>query len=73
MKKISFYEEAHIFLSAIRIFNFQENGIPTHADISTITGMNIDRVSYIASKLRDEEIIDMVEGAFDKVDWVDME
>ena len=66
MKKISLYDEAHIFLSAIRIFDFQKGGIPTHADISQLTGMNIDRVSYIASKLRDEGIIEMVEGAFEK-------
>jgi len=66
VKKISFYDEAHVFLSAIRLFEFKKSGIPTHSDISELTEMNIDRVSYLATKLRDHGIIDMVEGAFEK-------
>ncbi len=65
MKKISFYDEAHIFVAAVRLFGFIKKGSPGHSDICELTGMNIDKVSYIAAKLRDEGIIDIVDGAFD--------
>lgn len=64
MKKISFYDEAHIFVAAVRLFEFNKSGSPGYSDISEITGMHSDRVSYIATRLRDAEIIDIVEGAF---------
>lgn len=64
MKKISFYDEAHIFVAAVRLFEFSKSGSPGYSDICEITGMHSDRVSYIATKLRDAEIIDIVEGAF---------
>lgn len=64
MKKISFYDEAHIFVAAVRLFEFNKSGSPDYSDISEVTGMHTDRVSYIATKLRDAEIIDIVEGPF---------
>lgn len=70
MKKISFYEEAHVFVAAIRLFGFTKKGSPGHADICEITGINIDRVSYIAAKLRDEGVIDIVEGAFENTRFI---
>ncbi|MBU0992505.1 MAG: helix-turn-helix domain-containing protein [Proteobacteria bacterium] len=70
MKKTSFYDEAHVFLAAIRLFDFKNNAIPTHADISNLTGMSMDRVSHIASKLRDLGVIEMVEGAFEKTGFM---
>lgn len=66
MKKKSFYDEAHVFMAAIRLFDYKNSSIPTHADISTLTGMNIDKVSHIATRLREAGIIEMVEGAFEK-------
>lgn len=64
MKKLSFYDEAHIFVAALRLFEFTKSGAPGYSDIGDITGMNTDRVSYLAARLRDAEIIDIVEGAF---------
>ena len=66
MKDISknLYQTAHLFVSAIRIWEYQNNTPPTLTDISQMLAMSIERSNYICRKLEEMGIVDSVEGSF---------
>ena len=55
---------AHLFVSAIRVWEYQNNTPPTLADISQILTMSLERSNYICRKLKEMGIVDSVEGSF---------
>ena len=66
MKDISknLYQTAHLFVSAIRVLEYQHNTPPALADISQLLSMSIERSSYICRKLKEMGIVDNVGGSF---------
>ena len=60
----NFYMMAHLFVSAIRVLEYQNNTPPTLADISQTLTMSLERSNYICRKLKEMGIVDSVEGSF---------
>jgi DNA-binding Lrp family transcriptional regulator len=58
------YSSAHLIVSAIRIFEHQNNTPATVEDISRILKFSIERSHYLARKLKEMGIIDEVEGSY---------
>lgn len=63
-KSRDLYTSAHLFISAIRVCEHQNNSPPTVEDICQILSMSIERSSYICRKLKELGIIDVVEGSY---------
>ena len=63
-KSKNLYQSAHLFVSAIRIWEYQNNTPPTLADISQLLAISIERSNYICRKLKEMGIVDSVEGSF---------
>ena len=70
MVKMSLYDEAHVLVSAIRVFEFKKRMTPSLKDVSELLGMNIDRVTRISNDLRALGVIDMVSGPFESVNLI---
>ncbi len=58
------YTSAHLFISAIRVCEHQNSTPPTVEDICRVLSMSIERSSYLSRKLKEMEIIDVVEGSY---------
>jgi DNA-binding Lrp family transcriptional regulator len=58
------YSSAHLFVSAIRIFEHQNNTPATVEDISRMLKISIERSHYLGRKLKEMGIIDEVEGSY---------
>jgi len=63
-KSQNLYSSAHLFVSAIRIFEHQNNTPATLEDISRILKISIERSHYLGRKLKEMEIIDEVEVSY---------
>ena len=63
-KSKNLYALAHLFVSAIRILEHQNNTPPTLEDISHILKISIERSHYLGRKLKEMGIIDEVEGSY---------
>jgi len=63
-KSKDLYTSAHIFISAIRVCEHQNSTPPTVEDICRVLSMSIERSSYLSRKLKEMEIIDVVEGSY---------
>jgi hypothetical protein len=63
-KSKNFYKAAHLFVSAIRVWEYQNNTPPALADISQMLAMSIERSNYICRKLKEMGIVDSVEASF---------
>ena len=70
MVKMSLYEEAHVLVAAIRVFEFKKRVTPSLKDLSELLGMNIDRVTKISNDIKVMGIVDMVAGPFESVNLV---
>ncbi|MFA6010075.1 MAG: hypothetical protein WC799_08825 [Desulfobacteraceae bacterium] len=70
MVKMSLYEEAHVLVAAIRVFEFKKRMTPSLKDLSELLGMNIDRVTKISNDIKSLGIVDMVAGPFESVNLV---
>jgi hypothetical protein len=58
------YTTAHLFVSAIRVWEYQNNTPPALEEISHMLAMSIERSNYICRKLEEMGIVDNVEGSF---------
>ena len=58
------YTTAHLFVSAIRVYEHQEGTPPSIDHISHILMMSIEHCSYVCRKLMDLGIIESVEGSY---------
>ena len=58
------YKTAHLFVSAIRVWEYQNDTPPALEEISQMLAMSIERTSYICRKLKEVGIVDSVEGSF---------
>ena len=58
------YTTAHLFVSAIRVWEYQNDAPPALEEISHMLAMSIERSNYICRKLEEMGIVDNVEGSF---------
>ena len=58
------YTAAHLFVSAIRVWEYQNDTPPALEEISHMLAMSIERSNYICRKLQEMGIIESVEGSF---------
>lgn len=63
-KSKNLYTTAHLFVSAIRVWEYQNDTPPALEEISHMLAMSIERTNYICRKLKGMGIIDSVEGSF---------
>lgn len=63
-KSKDLYSDAHLFISAIRVFEHQHSTPPTIEDICQVLSMSIEHSSYLSRKLKEMGIIDVVEGSY---------
>ena len=63
-KSKNLYTTAHLFVSAIRVWEYQNDTPPSLEEISHMLAMSIERTNYICRKLKEMGIIDSVEGSF---------
>jgi hypothetical protein len=63
-KSKDLYTNAHLFVSAIRVCEYQNKTPPTVEDICRILSMSIEHSSYICRKLKKMGIIDVIEGSY---------
>lgn len=62
MKNLSFYNKAHIFVSAIRILEYKNEGLPpSPEDISVFLKTSVEEILLITRKLQDQGIIKTIE------------
>ena len=63
-KSQDLYATAHLFVSAIRVCEYQMSAPPTIDDIAKMLAMSIERCRYVSRKLLELGVIDSVEGSF---------
>ena len=66
MDNLSFYEEAHLIASAIRIIEQKNKKTATYEDISLLLDITTEHTSILCVKLKDLGILDFIKGAFGK-------
>jgi DNA-binding Lrp family transcriptional regulator len=63
-KSENLYSSAHLFVSAIRVFEHQNNTPASVEDISRILKFSVERSHYLVRKLKELGIIDEIEGSY---------
>lgn len=63
-KSKNLYTTAHLFVSAIRLWEYQNDTPPALEEVSHMLAMSIEHANYICRKLKDMGIVDSVEGSF---------
>jgi uncharacterized protein YlxW (UPF0749 family) len=63
-KSKNLYTTAHLFVSAIRVWEYQNDTSPALEEISHMLAMSIERTNYVCRKLKEMGIVDSVEGSF---------
>ena len=63
-KSENLYSSAHLFVSAIRIFEHQNNTPASVEDISRMLKFSVERSHYLVRKLKELSIIDEIEGSY---------
>ena len=63
-KSKNLYATAHLFVAAIRVWEYQNDTPPALEEISHMLTMSIERTNYICRKLKEMGIVDSVEGSF---------
>jgi hypothetical protein len=64
MSDQDFYANAHLFVAAIRIFEHQQSKPPSVDDIGRMLSFSPEQSSFICRKLKDLEVIEVVDSAF---------
>ena len=63
-KKIDFYQEAHLMVAAIRIFEHLNSRPPNAEELCRTLNLSIEKGSLVCRKLEDLGIIKSVEGSY---------
>ena len=64
-KKVkNLYRDAHLVAASIRLFEHKNQTPPSIEDISRMLGFPVEQGALICKKMKDRNIIDIIEGAF---------
>ncbi|MFZ5572354.1 MAG: hypothetical protein ACOZF0_18290 [Thermodesulfobacteriota bacterium] len=58
------YEEAHLIVAAVRVLAYTRHVPPAVEDVGAALSLSLEEANRICRKLKELEIIDIVEGAF---------
>ena len=64
MQETDFYSSAHLFVAAIRILEHQNSASPSIDDVCRMLSFSPEQGNYICRKLKELDIIEVVESAF---------
>ncbi len=64
MKKAGLYENAHLFLAAVRIFEHRNSSVPSVEDICREISFSSEEGHRICRKLEELGVVNVVEGAY---------
>jgi len=64
MQNASFYSDAHLIVAAIRVLTYQNSTPPSIEDVSDALSFSLEQGNFLCKKLKEIEIIDVVEGGF---------
>jgi hypothetical protein len=65
MQHLDLYSNAHLVVAAIRIFTHKNSKHPSLNEICKTLSFSLEQGNLICKKLKELEIIDVVEGAFE--------
>jgi hypothetical protein len=63
MRLEDLYEQAHLFVAATRVWQYQHHAQPCVEDLCAMLDLSLEQGNLIARKLKDQGIIDEVESA----------
>ncbi|MCJ7772863.1 MAG: hypothetical protein MUP22_06990 [Desulfobacterales bacterium] len=64
MKQSDLYLDGHIFIAAIRILQHLNNTAPSIEEVCKLLSLSFEQGNFICRKLKEMEIIDVVEGSY---------
>ena len=64
MKTIKTYHHSHLFVSAIRILDYQKSTPPAIEDVCNLLSFSLEQGHFICNKLMEMGIVEIVEGAY---------
>ena len=64
MKATVLYKNAHLFVAAVRVLEHQNSAPPAIEDVCGLLSISVEQGSYISRKLKEYEVIEMVESAY---------
>jgi len=64
MQGKDFYSEAHLVVAAIRILEHQNSASPSIDEVCRTISFSLEQGNFVCRKLKEINIIDVVEGAF---------
>jgi hypothetical protein len=64
MKAETLYKNAHLFVAAVRVLEHRKSAPPAIEDVCEILSISVEQGSYISRKLKDHQVIEMVESAY---------
>ncbi|MFC1515764.1 hypothetical protein ACFL7E_03295 [Thermodesulfobacteriota bacterium] len=64
MKDRDFYTDAHLVVAATRVLEHQNSAPPTIDAVCEFISFSLEQGGHICRKLKEMEIVDMVEGAY---------
>ena len=64
MKGKDFYSKAHLVVAAIRILEHQNSASPSIDEVCRTISFSLEQGNFVCRKLKEINIIDVVEGAF---------
>lgn len=65
METKNLYDQAHLVVAMIRVLDHRKNFPPTLADVAAGLDFSLEQTNFICLKLKDKNIIEMVEDAFE--------
>ena len=64
MQTDDFYSTAHLFVAAVRVWEYQNSTPPSVEDICHILSFSLERSNFICKQLQDLGIVEAIEGAY---------
>jgi hypothetical protein len=64
MKTITFYQNAHLFVAAIRVLEHQKKAPPLMEDVCRLLSFSLEQGHFICKKLEQMGIVEAVEGGY---------
>ena len=64
METIKYYQNAHLFVAAVRVLEHQKSAPPLIEDICTLLSFSLEKTHFISKKLEEMGIVEAVKGGY---------
>jgi hypothetical protein len=61
---LDFYEEAHLFVAAVRLHTHQHGTPPVLEDVCRMLAFSAEKAGFIARRLAQSRVVEIVQGSF---------